>query len=109
MVVTNMLLSASVLAQSAPNSTCVGNQKLPSGDALASVPFPQADPVFSVNELYYMSRCFFESFIYPQNQRESNMVNSTFFSENVLGRVDATRNFVGRELNTEYIYGLFCK
>ena len=29
------------------------------------------------------------------------------FSEDVLGRVDATRNFAGRELNTEYIYGLF--
>jgi hypothetical protein len=38
---------------------------------------------------------------------QAKSVNSTFFSPDVQGRVDATRTFNGRELNTEYVYGLF--
>ena len=65
------------------------------------------NPVFSVEEMYKMTRDFLDSFIFPENQKQVNAVNSTMFSEQVFGRVDATRNFIGRELNTEYIYGVF--
>ena len=34
-------------------------------------------------------------------------INSTLLAEDVQGRVDTTRNFDGREINTEYLFGLF--
>lgn len=40
-------------------------------------------------------------------QRQAKDINSTIFAEDVQGRVDITRTFVGRELNTEYLFGLF--
>lgn len=69
---------------------------------------------------------FWTRFKYPNNVKEAESVNSTIFSEDVSchpipptslaitdsiekvqGRVSDTRNFEGRELNTEYIFGLF--
>ncbi|KAJ9601902.1 hypothetical protein H2200_013617 [Cladophialophora chaetospira] len=38
---------------------------------------------------------------------EMHSVNSTLFAENIVGRVDDSRTFYGRELNTEYVFGSF--
>ncbi|KAG8528622.1 uncharacterized protein KY384_006309 [Bacidia gigantensis] len=62
---------------------------------------------FTFKELYRMQKKFLDAFIYPANQKEAKKINSTIFSEDVQGRVDITRTFSGRELNTEYIFGLF--
>ncbi|KAF1955000.1 hypothetical protein CC80DRAFT_110428 [Byssothecium circinans] len=64
-------------------------------------------PNFGYEELYRLQHAFYEKFIFPNNIAEAQSINSTVFSENVQGRVSDTRNFVGRELNTEYIFGLF--
>jgi len=96
-----------------------------------AVPLAKTDPKvkqtpsFTNAELYNLTRHFFDQFIYPANLKQSASVNSTLFSEDVLGRVDVTRTFVGRgkcgmtvrgrltltqhltELNTEYFFGLF--
>jgi len=53
-------------------------------------------PSFTNAELYNMTRHFFDQFVYPANLKQSASINSTLFSEDVLGRVDATRTFVGR-------------
>ncbi|CAC9889094.1 unnamed protein product, partial [Aureobasidium pullulans] len=45
--------------------------------------------------------------MYPNNIAQSLAINSTLLSDDVLGRVDATRDYAGRELNTEYLFGLF--
>jgi hypothetical protein len=44
---------------------------------------------------------FADAFTYPNNTIQAKSINSTLFSETVQGRVDATTNFYGRELNTE--------
>lgn len=72
-----------------------------------------------------MQHEFYRRFLYPNNVKEAESINSTVFAENVRprsihcsapitanfsqvqGRVSDTRNFEGRELNTEYIFGLF--
>lgn len=64
-------------------------------------------PEFSFAELYNLTTRFFDAYIYPANTQQVKAINSTLFAENILGRVDVTRNFNGRELNTEYIFGLF--
>lgn len=40
-------------------------------------------------------------------QEQAKSINSTILAEDVLGRIDITRTFEGRELNTEYLFGLF--
>ncbi|KAK9452841.1 hypothetical protein V1511DRAFT_490285 [Dipodascopsis uninucleata] len=50
---------------------------------------------------------FWSTFLYPADYEQTLKINSTIFSENVFGIVSATRTYIGRELNTEYIYGLF--
>lgn len=47
------------------------------------------------------------AFCYPNNTKEAESINSTLFADNVQGRVDLTNTFDGRELNTEYVFGLF--
>jgi len=64
-------------------------------------------PYFTFDELYNMTTGFFDNFMYPKNAGQAKLINSTLFAEDVLGRVDVTRNFNGRELNTEYAFGLF--
>ncbi|KAF2261398.1 hypothetical protein CC78DRAFT_356917 [Lojkania enalia] len=64
-------------------------------------------PNFGFNKLYELQQGFWEKFAYPNNVKEAESINSTIFAENVLGRVSDTRNFEGRELNTEYIFALF--
>ena len=65
------------------------------------------EPVFSILELYDLTTNFFNHFMYPLNVKEAKKINSTLYSEDVLGRIDVTRDFNGRELNTEYGFGLF--
>lgn len=50
---------------------------------------------------------FWDSFNYPQNLEQVQAVNSTLFAASVSGRVDASTVFLGRGLNTEYIFGAF--
>jgi len=89
-----------------------------------------SQPSFEFAELLSLQRKFYDRFLYPNNIKEAESINSTVFSEDVRdqksmpknhcrafelirrflkvqGRVSDTRNFVGRELNTEYIFGLF--
>ncbi|KAJ7159484.1 hypothetical protein C8R46DRAFT_1354212 [Mycena filopes] len=48
-------------------------------------------------------------FGYPRNAEVTKSINYTGFAEDIVGRVDVTTTFVGRELNTEYIFGLFAQ
>ncbi|KAH9842133.1 hypothetical protein Tdes44962_MAKER07685 [Teratosphaeria destructans] len=54
-----------------------------------------------------MHKTFWDMFIYPNNVEAAKAINSTIFAEDIIGRVEQTRQFLGRELNTEYIFGLF--
>lgn len=45
-------------------------------------------PNFKFDELFNMTKHFFDTFIYPANAKEARKINSTLFSEHVLGRVD---------------------
>ncbi|KAH6986682.1 hypothetical protein EDB80DRAFT_818270 [Ilyonectria destructans] len=64
-------------------------------------------PKFTYNKLWELESKFCDNFLYPANLKQAKTINSTFFAENVQGRVDITRNFLGRELNTEYLFDLF--
>ncbi|KAL8954220.1 MAG: hypothetical protein Q9183_007260, partial [Haloplaca sp. 2 TL-2023] len=66
-----------------------------------------AQPIFTFNQLWILQKKFSDSFIYPANVAIAKSINSTLLAENVQGRVDVTRTFDGRELNTEYLFGLF--
>ena len=61
----------------------------------------------SSSNLYRLTTGFWDNFIYPNNVVQLLSVNSTLFSEDVVGRVDDSRTFHGRELNTEYVFGSF--
>ncbi|KAJ7493996.1 hypothetical protein FB451DRAFT_1551250 [Mycena latifolia] len=50
---------------------------------------------------------FQKDFSYPQIIETAKSINYTGFSDDIVGRLDITGNFVGRELNTEYLFGLF--
>ncbi|KAL8716204.1 MAG: hypothetical protein Q9220_000109 [cf. Caloplaca sp. 1 TL-2023] len=66
-----------------------------------------AQPNFTFTELLNLNKKFLDSFVYPANTAVAKSINSTLLSEDVQGRVDITRTFDGRELNTEYLFGLF--
>ncbi|KAL8868557.1 MAG: hypothetical protein Q9174_004912 [Haloplaca sp. 1 TL-2023] len=66
-----------------------------------------AQPIFTFNQLWNLQKKFSDSFIYPANVDVAKSINSTLLAEDVQGRVDITRTFNGRELNTEYLFGLF--
>ncbi|WWD17858.1 hypothetical protein CI109_102302 [Kwoniella shandongensis] len=50
---------------------------------------------------------FAESFLAPNNIEIARGINSTLFAEDVTGTADVSTNFDGRELTTEYLFGLF--
>lgn len=83
------------------------SQILPRQAANDSVGMTVAQPVFSFNQLWDLHKKFLDNFIYPADVKQAQAINSTIFAENVQGRVDITRTFEGRELNTEYLFGLF--
>lgn len=64
-------------------------------------------PNFTHAQLWDLNTKFLDAFIYPANVKEAKAINSTILAEDVQGRVDITRTFNGRELNTEYLFGLF--
>ncbi|KAJ5462458.1 hypothetical protein N7530_010663 [Penicillium desertorum] len=64
-------------------------------------------PKFTFDELWELEVKFWDNFLYPANLKEAQTINSTFFTPDVQGRVDITRNFDGAEMNTEYLFGLF--
>ncbi|KAL8687125.1 MAG: hypothetical protein Q9218_006613 [Villophora microphyllina] len=64
-------------------------------------------PAFTFNQLWDLNKKFLDNFIYPANTIIAQSINSTLLAEDVQGRVDITRTFDGRELNTEYLFGLF--
>ena len=66
-----------------------------------------AQPSFSTQDLYGLHKQFFDTFMNPQDATEAKKINSTLLAENVQGKIDVTRTFNGRELNTEYLFGLF--
>jgi len=61
----------------------------------------------SSDNLYRLSTGFWDSFIYPCNVVQLLSVNSTLFSEDIVGRGGDSRTFHGCELNTEYDFGSF--
>ncbi|MCJ1260720.1 hypothetical protein MMC22_000582 [Lobaria immixta] len=64
-------------------------------------------PSFTFEELFHLQNRFWKNFISPANEKQAKAINSSLLAEDVLGRIDITRNFEGRELNTEYLFGLF--
>lgn len=64
-------------------------------------------PNFTFSELYNLTDRFLQNHMYPLNIAQSLSINSSLLSDDILGRVDATRDYAGRELNTEYLFGLF--
>ncbi|KAF1966749.1 hypothetical protein BU23DRAFT_584284 [Bimuria novae-zelandiae CBS 107.79] len=66
-----------------------------------------SQPNLGYTELYSLQTQFWDRFLYPNNVKEMESINSTMFSEAIQGRVSDNRKFIGRELNTEYIFGLF--
>lgn len=66
-----------------------------------------SQPCFTFDELYNLQKKFLDSFLSPADQTQAKSINSSLLSEDCLGRIDITRTFKGRELNTEYLFGLF--
>ena len=67
-----------------------------------------SNPDFSNEELYNLTANFWTNFMSPLNCAQSKQINSPLLAPDIQGRIDVTRNFVGSELNTEYLFGLFC-
>ncbi|KAF2274437.1 uncharacterized protein EI97DRAFT_435269 [Westerdykella ornata] len=80
---------------------------LAAAQSVSPPPPPPSGPNLGYRKLWDLQNMFWTRFKYPNNVAEAMSLNSTIFSENVQGRVSDTRNFEGRELNTEYIFGLF--
>jgi len=64
-------------------------------------------PNFTFAELYALQVKFYDNFLWPADVAQAKSINSTLLAEGVRGRIDITRTFEGRELNTEYLFGLF--
>ncbi|KAL4981472.1 hypothetical protein BDW68DRAFT_85638 [Aspergillus falconensis] len=62
---------------------------------------------FTFDELWTLQNILWDNFLYPANLQQINATDTSVFAEDVQGRVDITRTFDGRELNNEYIFGLF--
>jgi hypothetical protein len=80
---------------------------LASGTTSSVVSAFEDHPNLTYDELYKLLTNFWDNFLYPADVKQAQAINSTIFAENVQGRMDATRTFNGRELNTEYLFGLF--
>ncbi|KAE8355379.1 hypothetical protein BDV28DRAFT_163146 [Aspergillus coremiiformis] len=64
-------------------------------------------PNFTFDTLWSLQTNFWDNFLYPANLKQINTTDDSIFAKDVQGRVDTTRTFPGRELNNEYIFGLF--
>ncbi|KAH8590849.1 hypothetical protein B0O99DRAFT_282966 [Bisporella sp. PMI_857] len=76
-------------------------------DAPNGPPATPTQPHFTFDELYNLQTKFYDNFLWPADVKQAQSINSTLLAENVKGRIDITRTFEGRELNTEYLFGLF--
>ena len=101
------LLSASLAWSSLSAVSAEGSEAAREVNSSTCTPTTN-NPTFSQEELYEMTTNFWSNFIYPKNCAQSHAINSSLLAENVQGRIDITRTFDGVELNTEYIFGLFC-
>ena len=52
-------------------------------------------------------KVFADNYLSPNNAEIAATINSTVFAEDVTGTIDASTDFDGRELSTEYLFGLF--
>ncbi|KAL3456721.1 hypothetical protein BJX64DRAFT_296475 [Aspergillus heterothallicus] len=75
--------------------------------ALSLLLLAASTTAFTFQELFALQNSLWDQFLYPENLQQINATDTSVFAENVQGRVDITRTFDGRELNTEYIFGLF--
>ncbi|KAL8919467.1 MAG: hypothetical protein Q9208_006752 [Pyrenodesmia sp. 3 TL-2023] len=96
---------AAALALSPSTSSPVDSPLVARQEATAPVAAGVAN--FTFNELWDLQKRFLDNFIYPADIKQAQSINSTLLAENVQGRIDITRTFNGRELNTEYLFGLF--
>ncbi|KAK9472044.1 uncharacterized protein V1510DRAFT_418474 [Dipodascopsis tothii] len=79
----------------------------PGATGTATAAPKETDCMYSTGELFDLYQRFMDNLMFPANVIQANSINSTLLAENVVGRVDDTRRFDGRELNTEYLFGLF--
>ena len=79
------------------------------GGMAQSISLPDLDsqPNYTFDELYNLQVKFFDNYIYPADVTQAMSINSTLLAENIQGRLEMTGTFNGRELNTEYLFGLF--
>lgn len=79
------------------------------GTAVPSIssPSPTSQPHYTFDKLYNLQVKFFDNFIYPEDVTQVKSINSTLLAEDIQGRIDITRTFDSRELNIEYLFGLF--
>ncbi|WVW82297.1 hypothetical protein I302_104303 [Kwoniella bestiolae CBS 10118] len=66
-------------------------------------------PVGALSEYQVLQvvKGFADSYLAPENVEVARSINSTLFAEDVTGTADLSTNFDGRELSTEYLFGLF--
>jgi hypothetical protein len=65
------------------------------------------DTATSTGHLYNLTQYFFDNMMAPKNLEQLPGLASKLFAEDVTGRVSDSRKFLGRELNTEYVFGGF--
>ena len=71
---------------------------------LWAAPFSRALTSFEVLDVL---KNFADNYMAPRNAEVARTINSTLFAEDVFGTVDVSTDFDGRELSTEYVFGLF--
>ncbi|PWY91302.1 hypothetical protein BO94DRAFT_488802, partial [Aspergillus sclerotioniger CBS 115572] len=75
---------------------------------LIFLPLIGATPAsYTFNQLWSLTTHFWDNFLYPANTAHISPNDTSIFADNVQGRVDVTRTFSNRDLNNEYIFGLF--
>ncbi|PWY75058.1 hypothetical protein BO70DRAFT_388832 [Aspergillus heteromorphus CBS 117.55] len=74
---------------------------------LLLLPLTSAQPNFTFNHLWSLTTHFWDNFLYPANLAHISDNDTSIFTASVQGRVDVTRTFTSRDLNNEYIFGLF--
>ncbi|TID20799.1 hypothetical protein E6O75_ATG05563 [Venturia nashicola] len=104
-----LALTASCISDTSLNNGRLGRPMIDRPGHPANVQGTESAPVFTPEKLYQLTVNFHDTFVYPHNLAEAKKINSTIFSEDCQGNIDITRTFVGRELNTEYVFGSFAQ
>ena len=66
-----------------------------------------AEDILDYETLFSLHDTFWNAFLYPESTKQALSINSSLFSNDVIGRVDDSGTFLGQELNTEYVFGAF--